>query len=73
MSCTKLTSLISFGIAPYFREIPAGEINCFSFFTMSFDEKRKKLTQTSKMNLVIKDSGIPSTIQVLYLIGTPNF
>lgn len=73
MSCTKLTSLISFGIVPYFWEIPVGKINCFSFFTMSFDEKRNKLTQTSKMNLVIRDYGIPSISQVLYLIGTPNF
>ena len=54
MSGTKLSYLINFDIAPHFRQLLVDEINCCSFFTMSFDESLNKVTQTSQMDLTVR-------------------
>ena len=54
MSGTKLSYLINFDMAPHFRQLLVDEINCCSFFTMSFDESLNKVTQTSQMDLTVR-------------------
>ena len=54
MSRTKPSYLINFGIDQRFRQLLMDEINCCSFFTMSYDESLNIVTQTSQMDLVVR-------------------
>ena len=41
-------------MALHFCQLLVDEINCSSFFTMSFNDSLKKVTQTSQMDLVVR-------------------
>ena len=56
MSCgpTKLSYLISFGIAPYFRELLLADIKKASCFVVSFDESYNHELQKEQMDFTVR-------------------
>ena len=52
MSPTKLY-LINFGLASHFCQLLVDEINCCSFFTMSFDGSLGRVARNGQVGLVV--------------------
>ena len=54
LGATKLKYVISFGIAPYFRDILYNHLQKSDCFVISFDESLNDYTQNCQMDILIR-------------------
>ena len=51
---TKISYILNFGLAPYFKSLLIEEIKKTPCYLISFDESLNKITQNCQMNLLVR-------------------
>ena len=66
LSRTKVSYIVNFGLAPYFKEKLVENINKSGIFSISFDESFNKVLQKTQMDIIVRFMDNNCTVATQY-------